>query len=354
LTRHRNTDRNEADAVPKHPTVYDVATRAGVSIATVSRVFQRPELVRQPTRERVLAAADALRYVPSGSARGLASRSTGVLGLCFPDDEDLDADESAFLYVDEVIRGMERRARHHEFALLIAACHGAASDRVLMSAAGHTDGLAVLAGTVPMHRLDALGDRQPIVLIAGRRQHDEFDHVGVANRTGVGSLTAHLTDAHGYSQLAFVAGPVASPDSDERFAGFRAVLVARGLPVPARPHCTTDFTEPDGHAAVSRLLSAGAAPRAIVCANDQTALGALRAVRDAGLRVPDDVAVTGFDDIALAGAARPGLTTVAQPMRHLGAEAVDLLIARMHRPDRTPQTVTLPVAVRVRQSCGCP
>src|SRR5688572_22328568 len=109
--------------MPKHPTVYDVATRAGVSIATVSRVFQRPELVRPRTRDRVLAAAHALSYVPSGSAQGLARRRTGVLGLCFPDDEEIVGGEPAVLYVDEVIRGLERRARQHGFALLIAACH---------------------------------------------------------------------------------------------------------------------------------------------------------------------------------------------------------------------------------------
>ena len=257
------------------------------------------------------------------------------------------------LYADEVIRGMERRARHHDFALLIAACHGAQAERALVSTAGHTDGLALLAGTVAGARLDAISDRQPIVLIAGPRGCDRFDRVSVANRSGVQELTAHLTDAHGYTDLAFVSGPDHSPDSAERFAGFRAALAARGLPVPAAPAATTNFTEPAGYAATRGLL-AGAVPRAIVCANDQTALGALRAVRDAGLRVPDDVAVTGFDDIQLAGAAGPPLTTVAQPMRRLGAVAADLLVQRMRCPDREPQTVTLPVTVRLRRSCGCP
>jgi LacI family transcriptional regulator len=337
----------------KQPTVYDVASRAGVSIATVSRVFQQPELVRAGTRERVLAAAHALSYVPSAAARGLASRSTGVLGLCFPDYDEPDS-SGVVLYTDEVIRGMERRARDHEFALLIAACHGAAADRVLQATAGRSDALAVLAGTAPTARLEALGRGRPIVMIAGPRQLDHLDHVAVDNHAGLRELTGHLIEAHGYGALEFVGGPASSPDSAERFAGFRAALRAAGRPAPGAPHCTTDFTEPGGYAAVRRRLAAGPPPQVLVCANDQTALGAVRAARDAGLRVPADLKVTGFDDIQIAAAAQPPLTTVAQPMRELGAMAVDLLVTRLREPRGEPQTVTLPVAVRIRASCGCP
>jgi LacI family transcriptional regulator len=337
----------------KHPTVYDVASQAGVSIATVSRVFQQPDLVRADTRDRVLAVANALSYVPSAAARGLATRSTGVLGLCFPDYDEIDG-SGAVLYTDEVIRGMERRARHHEFALLIAACHGSGADGVLRATFGRSDALAVLAGTVPTARLETLGRRRPVVMIAGPRHLDHLDHVAVENDAGQRRLTEHLLDAHGYHDLEFVGGPAASPDSAERFAGFRAALAAAGRPVPDTPHATTDFTERGGYTAVRARLSAGSPPRALVCANDQTARGAVRAAHDAGLRVPADLAVTGFDDIQLAAAAQPPLTTVAQPMRELGVTAVDLLVARLRDPGREPQTVTLPVTVRIRASCGCP
>lgn len=345
------------------PTVYDVAERASVSIATVSRVYRNPESVRAATRERVLAVARELGYVPSGNARGLASRSTGVLGLCFPDyaDPDVDnaeadADDSELmLYADEITRGMERAARRHGYALLIAASLRGGPESLVAKVAGRVDGFAVLARTVPTEDLEVISRRLPVVMIAGPREIDHLDHLEVANLDGEFELTTHLIADHGLTRLAFVGGAPDSPDAHARFLGFQRALRAANLPVPAEPDTRGEFTQAEGRAATARLLDRGGElPQAMVFANDQMAVGALETLERRGVRVPADVAVVGFDGIPLGRVVRPSLTTVTQPMRRLGETAVDLLVERLGDPDREPRSVLLPVTQTRRTSCGCP
>jgi LacI family transcriptional regulator len=337
--------------------VYDVAEKANVSIATVSRVYRNPDTVREQTRGRVLAAARELGYVPSGNARGLASRSTGVLGLCFPDyaDPELDDEDSGqTLYADEITRGMERAARRHGYALLIAASLAGGPESLVASVAGRVDGFAVLARTVATEDLELVSRRLPVVMIAGPREIDHLDHLEVANLDGEFELTTHLIADHGLREFAFVGGGEDSPDARARFAGFRKALRAAGLPVPAEPAVRGDFTQAGGREAVRRLLDRGAPPEALVFANDQMAVGALDVLERRGVRVPQDVAVVGFDGIPLGRVVRPSLTTVTQPMRRLGETAVDLLVERLADPEREPRSVMLPVTQTRRASCGCP
>ncbi|MGW7716387.1 LacI family DNA-binding transcriptional regulator, partial [Streptomyces chartreusis] len=209
------------------PTVYDVAERSGVSIATVSRVYRNPDSVRAATRERVLAAARELGYVPSGNARGLASRSTGVLGLCFPDyadpgTADIEDDDAAMLYSDQIIRGMERAARRHGYALLIAASLEGGPESLVAKVAGRVDGFAVLARTVPTEELEVISRRQPVVMLAGPRADpslDHLDHVEVANEDGQYELTRHLLNDHGLRRLAYIGVDESSPDVGGRHRG---------------------------------------------------------------------------------------------------------------------------------------
>ncbi|MFF0741373.1 LacI family DNA-binding transcriptional regulator [Streptomyces sp. NPDC004111] len=362
---------NERTVRVRVPTVYDVAEKAGVSIATVSRVYRSPEAVRERTRERVVEAARALGYVPSGSARGLASRTTGVLGLCFPDHADPAVEEgyregegpdeddaAATLYSDQVIRGMERAARRHGYALLIAASLEDGPQSLVAQVAGRVDGFAVLARTVPTEDLELIGRRLPIVMLAGPRERDHFDHIEVANEDGLRELTRHLVTGHGLTRLAFVGGEPGSPDAEARFRGYRRACREAGLPVPAEPDARGDMTLAEGSRAADALLDRAAAagtapPQAMLFANDQMAVGALHALERRGIRVPEDIAVTGFDGIPLGRAVRPSLTTVRQPMRRLGEEAVELLVRRLAEPDLEPRSLMLPVRTAHRGSCGC-
>jgi LacI family transcriptional regulator len=344
------------------PTVYDVAERAQVSIATVSRVYRNPDTVRAQTRERVLAVARELGYVPSGNARGLASRMTGVLGLCFPDYSDPEVDNPVgesddpehMLYADEITRGMERAARRHGYALLIAASLAGGPESLVAKVAGRVDGFAVLSRTVPTEDLEIISRRLPIVMIAGPREIDHLDHLQVANDKGEYELTRHLIADHGLTRLAFIGGGVDSPDATARFRGFRRALREARLSVPDEPATRGNLTQADGRAAAERLLDGGGpAPQALVCANDQMAIGTMQTLERRGIRVPQDMAVVGFDGIPLGRVVRPSLTTVSQPMRRLGETAVDLLVERLRDPEREPRSVVLPVTQTIRASCGC-
>ncbi|GHF02778.1 LacI family transcriptional regulator [Streptomyces werraensis] len=346
------------------PTVYDVAERSGVSIATVSRVYRNPDSVRAQTRERVLAAARDLGYVPSGNARGLASRSTGVLGLCFPDyadpDTDAEDDDAAMLYSDQIIRGMERAARRHGYALLIAASLKGGPESLVAKVAGRVDGFAVMARTVPTEELESISRRRPVVMLAGPREDgdhlDHLDHIEVANFDGQRELTRHLIEDHGLRRLAFVGSAEESPDVEARFQGFLAACRAAGVDAREEPAVRAAMmTQAEGARAADALCDRGGGPpRALVCANDQMAVGALHALERRGLTVPDDVAVTGFDGIPLGRLVRPTLTTVRQPMLRMGEEAVDLLVRRLSgTPGADPVSLMLPVTVARRASCGC-
>ncbi|MEU5401498.1 LacI family DNA-binding transcriptional regulator [Streptomyces sp. NPDC005963] len=345
------------------PTVYDVAERSGVSIATVSRVYRNPDSVRPPTRDRVLEAAKELGYVPSGNARGLASRTTGVLGLCFPDYADPDAeadgadedDSAVMLYSDQIIRGMERAARRNGYALLIAASLKGGPQSLVEQVAGRVDGFAVLAKTVPTEDLEVISRRLPVVMLAGPREIDHLDHIEVANFDGEHELTRHLIEDHGLRRLAFVAGEEDSPDAEARFDGFRAACREAGLPASDEPAVrAVMMTQAEGARAAETLLDReGEPPQAMLFANDQMAVGALHALEERGVRVPEDIAVVGFDGIALGRIVRPSLTTVRQPMRQLGEEAVDLLVKRLRDRSRAPVSLMLPVSMTRRTSCGC-
>ncbi|MGW1541349.1 LacI family DNA-binding transcriptional regulator [Streptomyces sp. NPDC002309] len=343
------------------PTVYDVAERAGVSIATVSRVYRMPDSVRVATREKVLAAAYDLGYLPSASARGLASRATGVLGLCFPDFADPEAEGTApdadqaelSFYGDEVIRGMERAARRHGYALLISAAHADRAGEVLSDVAGRVDGLAILAQHVPPAVLDVVSRRLPVVVLAGSLSAG-LDAVEVANFDGLLELTRHLIEGHRLTNLAFVGGAEDSPDAEARFRGFQAAHLAAGLPLPERPAVRGDLTLLSGRKAAMELLDGeGPRPQGMVFANDQMAVGALQALAERGIRVPAELAVTGFDGIPLGRLVTPALTTVRQPMSRLGEEAVELLVARIADRARPTLSRTLPTTLALRASCGC-
>lgn len=346
--------------MPKPPTVYDVAARAEVSIATVSRVLTAPDSVKPATREKVVAAVRELGYVPSASARGLAARRTNVIGLFVPGHDEVvpriepgqgtdvpvvvdnaDAPDAENLYYDEVLRGAELEAGHRGFALMIASGSGERLEKLVTDLAGRVDGLAVLEGTVPTELLDRVSRRIPVVVLGGAGSDDRFDHVASNNGPGMRALADYLV-GRGAQSFVYVAGPEGVADDEERFSGFCQV-VPRGAVAVHRG----DFTRAGGRRVAESLESL---PDAIVCANDQMALGVLDVLGERGILVPEKVQVTGFDGIVAGRHSRPTLTTVHQPMSELGRAAVRLVTERLDRPDAPRQTLTLPVRVVVRQS----
>jgi LacI family transcriptional regulator len=367
--------------VSKAATVYDVADRAGVSIATVSRVLRSPDAVRPVTRERVLDAVAALGYVPSGSARGLAERRTGVLGLYFPgfdaaedappldvlaaaaadappfaivrDDDDAEGARASMLFLDEVLRGAELEAWKQGFVLMVGVGRDDPDRSTVRDMAGRVDGLMVLARSVPDEVLTRLARRIPVVVLSGPPRGDHHDHVTVSNAEAMAELTRHILAQVGDGRLAFLAGPEDSPDGGQRWEGFAAAVTAAGRRVDDVTVLRGDFTRASGRRAGEELVRAGV-PSALVSANDQMALGAMDVFRRAGVRVPDDVLVTGFDGIDAAALSRPPLTTVRQPMIDLGRAAVQVLARRLERADADPVLARLPLQILLRESSQRP
>jgi LacI family transcriptional regulator len=258
------------------------------------------------------------------------------------------------LYVDQVIRGAERAATLAGDAILIAATRGREGLQLARSVVGKVDGLVVMAGSLAAKDLAEISTRVPVVLMATHTAPHGMDFVGADNRGGAGAITAHLASAHRFKDIAFVAGPRQSPDSRERFVGYRTALLAAGLEAPESPEVRGDFTESGGAQAVEALLAGRRTPpRAVVFGNDEMAIGGLSVLRRHKLRIPADVAVTGFDDIATSRHVRPTLTTVRQPMRDIGETAVGTLLARLADRTAPRKTTVLPTEIVLRASCGC-
>lgn len=342
--------------MPVKPTIYEVARRAGVSTATVSRVVHGGTGYSERTAKLVRSAVEELGWVPDGSARGLARRRAGIVGVLFADlGKSAERESESLLFVDQVVRGAERAATIAGEALLIASTQGRAGRELAQRISARVDGLVVMAGSLPARDLSALAQVVPTVLIAGDSAARGCDVVAADNRGGTFEMTAHLVRDHGYRDLSFVSGPWRSPDSRQRFLGYCEALAAAGIRAPDGPDMRADFTEDGGARVMAELLADGGRPgRAMVFANDEMALGAMPVLRAAGARLPHEVAVTGFDDIGSARHVHPSLSTVRQPMRELGEAAVRVLLDRISEPDSPRRTLLLPTALRLRHSCGCP
>ena len=325
-------------------TIYQVAQHAGVSIATVSRVLRGTAPVSEAARARVLTAVDHLGYRPSRLGRSLAEGRHAAYGIVFPD--------LSGPYFAELVLGYEEVAAELGCSVLILATHGRAAvrDKVL-DLASRVDGMVVLARTVEDDVLtDLNGKGMPLVTVA-RPAVGGADGVRTDNAESSRRLTEHLAGDHGYRSFAFLGDAQQSPDTAQRWSAFREGLRAAGVAAPRQPvRCS--FEEESGRLAALQALRRTRRPRALVCANDEIALGAVRAAEELGLRVPEDVAVTGWDDVMAARHSRPGLTTVRQPVRRLGAWAARRLHARIDGDTSPAEHVVLPTELVLRRSCG--
>ena len=341
-------------------TLYDVARLAGVSTATVSRVVHGQDRVRDVTRTRVLQAIEELGYVPDSAAQSLSRGRKDVIGLvCKEREVDYALENAGLLYYDQVLRGVEEHVRHHNWSLLITFMQsdgmGEPDVRRLDAFSGKVDGILIGEGFIGARHIRRLAARVPVVIIAGTPGERTADVVAADNFSGSAALVTHLVADHGKRRLFHVDGPLDAPDAIERRLGLHHVL-------RDNPQCQLIgsehgiFSTRSGEQAGENLLARhrGALPDAVVCANDQMAIGVLRAFAAAGVRVPDDVTVVGFDDIYPASLFDPPLTSVLQPVRMLGERACARLLDRIAAPDLIPAVQLLPTELVLRSSCGCP
>ena len=318
-------------------TIHDVAARAGVSVATVSRVLNRKEIVREETSNQVLAAAKSLRYIPNVAARSLSIRRSQTVGIVLP--------EVHGEFFSEVIRGIDVAARKDRYHILVSGSHSDVGEmgEVLEAMHGRVDGLVVMAPDVAIDSLrEQLPRDLPMVLL--NSSDERHAAITIDNYGGARTMMRHLTDL-GHTRIAFITGPAANADARERLRGYRTAM--RGL---ERLELAGDFTEEAGHEAIKQLLGRESMPTAIFAANDSMAVGALSALRDAGVDVPGQVTVVGFDDIPIARFVNPPLTTIHVDISELGRRAFAVLLELLAHPKSRVQRERIATSLIVRKS----
>ena len=334
---------------PKSPvTASDVAKRAGVSIATVSRVLQGTVGVSAGVTARVLAAVAELEYVPQTAARNLAQGKTTTLGLLLPE---IGAD-----FFSPMLRGIDSAAREAGYDVLIATQYpSGAPDTVRRPLGPHnTDGLLIFTDNVDAAEVGRY-HRQgfPVVLLYRSAPAGlAIPAVVVENRAGARQVVDHLIAVHGRRRIAFLRGPEGNEDAGWRERGYREALAAHGIPFDPALVAPGEFQAAPAQAAVLHWIAAGLAFDAIFAGDDDSAGGALSALLLAGKRVPQDVALAGFDDTLISRYLTPPLTTVHAPTAQVGEEAVRQLLRLITTGTADPVTL-LPTELVIRQSCGC-
>jgi LacI family transcriptional regulator len=366
-----NSDADISDAADfgsgpsQPPTIYDVARVAGVSIASVSRVLNGQRNPRQDTKDRVMQAVTELGFVPDGAARALSARLKEVVGVVVRrprrHESTMFADEDENLqFPDMINRGMEIVAQRHGFDLLIRSVDLDEPDagRRIFALARKSDGLILHDRILSPAELDRLSRQIPVVTLAGVPTATTANVHG-DNAAGMRALARHLIFDHGYRTFAYMAGHDGSPDSITRGQALADEVAAAGATLLQGDEWRGSYQAAGGARAIEQLIATGTTlPRAIVCANDQSAIGVLHALAQHGVSVPGDVAVTGFDDMPVARHLHPQLTSVRQSIQDLGATAFETLYSMISRSPAGADSarghdIALPTLLIRRESCGC-
>lgn len=328
-------------------TIKEVARQAGVSIATVSRVLNDSGPVREETRHKIRSVTARLGYMPNSAAQSLKTRKTQTLGVLLPD-----------LYGEffsEVIRGIDQKAQQNGYHLLVSGSH---NDRGEIEAAlramrGRVDGLVVMSPAIEARSLTGnLPPALPVVLLNCQTDGGQYDSVNIDNYGGAHAMTRHLLGL-GHRRIAFIRGAEGNFDAEERLRGFRAAVREEDGGEESTLEIAGDFTESAGYRAATEIVAMSSRPTAVFAANDSMAIGALSGLRDAAVRVPEDVGLVGFDDIPISRYVSPPLSSVRVAISDLGARAVERLLGALSDGDaHAPEQQVLSTTLVVRRSCG--
>lgn len=327
----------------------DVARQAKVSTSTVSHVLNGTRKVSAQTVQAVEQAVKALGYIPNTVARSLARSRTNTIGVAI----------SALSnhYFSETVHAIETECAKHGIMMLFVDTHDDPEQELRVVKTLHhrrVDGILLAPSRDPQHRaLTYLQNNAiPTVLVDRLAEHG-FDQVGVENRKSTQGLIAHLV-AHGHRRIGMVAGANGLSTTQERIDGYRAALLDAGLPWDDMLLVEGESRSESARAATHRLLALSSPPTAIMAGNNLMTIGAMQALREAAIEVPQQMALVGFDDFDWADFFLPRLSVIAQPVNELGARAVGLLLGCIDNPDAPRQTVRLAPTLRIRNSCGCP
>ena len=331
-------------------TLEDIAKLAGVSRSTVSRVVNDHPNVSQKARQRVLSVIQSTGFRPNAAARTLASQRSWMIGLVLP------RSVSSFFtdpYFPRLTQGIAQACNDHNYTLgLFLASTTADEEKIFprVSRKGYLDGIIVQAGLTGEQFIERVINSDVPLVVAGRPFHASgISFIDVDNVSAAYNAVSHLVRL-GYQRIGTIAGPENSTVGLDRLEGYRKALTERGRDVDPALITQGDFTEMGGYYAMQQLLPAK--PDAVFAASDIMAVGALRLIREAGLCVPDDVALVGFDDLPLASRPDPQLTTVRQPVYQFGMKAVEILIDLIENGVQPPRRIIMDTELVIRQSCG--
>lgn len=331
-------------------TLEDIAKKTGVSRSTVSRVINGHPNVREDVRRRVLKVVKSTGYHPNAAARTLASQRSWMIGLVLPHSV-------SFFFTDpyypHLTQGIAQACNQHDYTLALFLVGTKEDEEKIyprMSRKGLLDGVIVQSGHHGDQSIDRLANSNIPLVIAGRPFHaNGLSYIDIDNVAASYNAVNHLIQL-GYERIGTIAGPANSTVGIDRKEGYLKALKERGRAVDECLISEGDFTEAGGHRAMQQLLAAK--PDAVFAASDIMAIGAMRAVREAGLRIPDDVAFVGFDDLPNATYAGIKLTTIRQPVHQFGITAVETLIEMIENGLGPARRIIMETELIVRDSCG--
>ncbi len=324
-----------------------VSKLAGVSVATVSRALQKPDMVSDATREKVKKAVEEAGYKPNMMARNFRSKKSFSIMVLVPDVSNP--------FFGRVISAIQHEARARKHNVILGNTMGKIDlERELahLLLTNQTDGIIQLSSRYPLSDEDrAAAKSQPIVNCCECVDDDSMPTIQLDNSGAAKAMTEHLVEL-GHKRIGVIAGPEASPLTTARLEGHMAALKAHSISADQSLIMAGDYSLASGKAAAESLLALTTRPSAIFCCNDEMAIGALHAIREAGLKVPEDISVTGFDDLEFASYTSPALTTVAQPSAAFGAHAISTLFDIMAGLKTQERHLVLPYELIIRGSTG--
>ncbi|WP_181704973.1 LacI family DNA-binding transcriptional regulator [Chthonobacter rhizosphaerae] len=349
--RPRSRSATDGSGRPALPKIADVAARAGVSTATVSRALAAPDSVSPDKRERVLAAVRELGYTPNAAARNLRAGRTSMVLVVVP--------KLANPFFNGVVRGADEALTAEGFGMIIGDLDNTADKEhrlVDIALAGHIDGALILSGRVPRHGARTMKQAGiPMVGVCVASDDPQIPAVLIDDAAAARTQVEHLVGL-GHRRLLYVSGPRGNGNEIARWRGFTEAAAAAGLGAEAIQRAEGDYTFAAGTRAADLFLALPAErrPTGVVAVSDEMALAFIRRVAEAGVRVPGDVSVVGFDGIEVGDYCAPRLTTIRQPSRDMGREAARLLVAAIRGEPSPPGARVLGAELKVAESTGAP
>lgn len=329
-------------------TLEDIAQMSGVSRSTVSRVINENPNVNEDTRKKVLEIIQKIGFEPNLAARGLAVGRTRVLGLIIPTGLTAIFSDP---YFPLVIQGVSSACNARGYSVMLWLAEPDYVRRTVNQAlySGFIDGVIITSMIMDDPLIEHLSEsKQPFIMIGRHPTKEQFNFVDVDNRVGAHRAVSYILHS-GRRKVATITGPVNMIASQERFLGYQDALRERGIQFNPDLVAQGNFSDISGYLAMKQLLPLN--PDAVFVASDAMAFAAMRAILEKGLRIPEDIAVVGFDDIPNAATSIPPLTTIRQPIVKLGSVAAQMLIEKIERPETQLCRIVLPTELVIRNSC---